>query len=996
MDRMEGRHPDVIDISDDDEIAIYRKGSQYLPNVGRPISESIESAALPIYMSNLIQTSTGNELRTPAELSITTAFARAHNFNNSFTSRYNQGANMNVHTVSGNSTAAVANYHNHGLEDLYSGRYRERQNSAVIVDLDGDGNPNRSDLTFAWDHLNTAAPDSRISPGISIQDYMSDEDFRKYIANQQKPKQRRQSKASSSLLPSVRIRHPPVAMDKYDHNGILLSVGINVELENGDFLRIVEMLNDHYSIFLRGRLFRRMKFMNGTIEKKTNEVCLIQEIDKSDARDHDVQSLEKVEITDVVKRRGLRVTNQPFPRLSFREQCSTIEKREVILNERLLVCRWKYICTFENARAFQRNAHSEKALIALRSDESDRGYSMEDDDLRTKFRGETSRGGASSMIHSVELAQIRIDKDLATRALEQPWGNRATSSVGRFSFQGPEIVDLERPGSSVDVPFDVDSPFSRMSLEPSDFWASTPIRTSKATNSTRERCSRGVLSKRPATGDPPTTSKKTAIDLTSNTTGYEKRQTIQQETNEPRRQTGSSFIERRGHGNEGPVLSKRPRLTVSRIWNVRDDSFMPEAARSNIIPTPGSPSDSDSTVTGNDSTAAANLDEVEIVSGYDPHVRRIFKLNDMLVQGPARTSESRGYNDTSYKGHNLRRYTFGDGFCGCGGVSRGATIAGLRLQWAFDFEDPMCRSYSKNFPSTKVFRLDAFDFATSQTYNARVDILHLSPPCQFFSPAHTTNGINDDRNTASSFVILELLKKTQPRIVTLENTLGLEQRHPLYLHAVIQQFTSLGFSIRWKIIDLRDYGVPQSRRRLIIIAACPGEILPDFPKPTHSKTPGTTGLKPWATINESINSIPRHWHDHDESKANQTRHQPFDGNTQAKCMTTSGGINNYHPSGRRGYTIREFACLQTFPLEHMWAPTTITQLRVQIGNAVPPIFYAALARKIVETLKKTDGLSDVIDLTEPFDEPGNGGGEGQSFVGNGSANTQPATGYRFQ
>ena len=143
----------------------------------------------------------------------------------------------------------------------------------------------------------------------------------------------------------------------------------------------------------------------------------------------------------------------------------------------------------------------------------------------------------------------------------------------------------------------------------------------------------------------------------------------------------------------------------------------------------------------------------------------------------------------------------------------------------------------------------------------------------------------------------------------------------------------------------------------------PGEILPDFPAPTHSKFPEATGLKPWATINECINIIPRCWADHDVLKLNQRQRQPFNGDTQAKCMTTGGGSENYHPSGR-GYTVREYACLQTFPLEHVWdQKATMTQRRQQIGNAVPPIFYAALARKIVETLRRSDGLVEVNDLT---------------------------------
>ena len=89
-----------------------------------------------------------------------------------------------------------------------------------------------------------------------------------------------------------------------------------------------------------------------------------------------------------------------------------------------------------------------------------------------------------------------------------------------------------------------------------------------------------------------------------------------------------------------------------------------------------------------------------------------------------------------------------------------------------------------------------------------------------------------------------------------------------------------------------------------------------------------------------------------------TNYPPFDGETQAKTMTCSGGVNNYHPSGKRDYTIREYASLQTFPLEHRFAQLTKTIQKKQIGNAVPPVFAKSLFEHLIRSLKKTDGISD--------------------------------------
>jgi DNA (cytosine-5)-methyltransferase 1 len=137
------------------------------------------------------------------------------------------------------------------------------------------------------------------------------------------------------------------------------------------------------------------------------------------------------------------------------------------------------------------------------------------------------------------------------------------------------------------------------------------------------------------------------------------------------------------------------------------------------------------------------------------------------------------------------------------------------------------------------------------------------------------------------------------------------------------------------------------------IVSRPGELLPPFPNPTHG-LPGS-GLFDYTTINQMIANIPPDAPDHDiegsrsRGLRNGTR-VPFDANRQAKTVTCSGGENNYHPSGTRGFTNREFACLQTFPLDYRFA----REVRKQIGNAVPPALSKAIYREIIKSLQRTD------------------------------------------
>lgn len=165
-----------------------------------------------------------------------------------------------------------------------------------------------------------------------------------------------------------------------------------------------------------------------------------------------------------------------------------------------------------------------------------------------------------------------------------------------------------------------------------------------------------------------------------------------------------------------------------------------------------------------------------------------------------------------------RRYTFGDCFCGTGGMSRGAVSTGLRIKWGFDFNPSACQAYALNFFRTPIYNVWADQFSGARG-DHKVDICHLSPPCQFFSDAHTVQGKDDDMNTASLFAIFNLLEKAKPRIVTLEQTSGLIRRHAIFFNAVINMFTSRGFSVRWKVMNCADFGLPQRRTRLFIMAA---------------------------------------------------------------------------------------------------------------------------------------------------------------------------------
>lgn len=177
-----------------------------------------------------------------------------------------------------------------------------------------------------------------------------------------------------------------------------------------------------------------------------------------------------------------------------------------------------------------------------------------------------------------------------------------------------------------------------------------------------------------------------------------------------------------------------------------------------------------------------------------------------------------------------KKIKFGDGFCGAGGMSCGAQQAGLKVDFSFDLDEKKISTHHANFPGCRSLAkgvAEIIERANGKKY--RVHVLHLSPPCQPFSSANTNpNQMKNERNQTPLLACGDAIKALKPRIVTIEETQGIVQRHHIWFYALINQFTELGFSLRWTNIKCSEFGVPQLRKRFIIIAAAPGENLPLF------------------------------------------------------------------------------------------------------------------------------------------------------------------------
>ena len=703
--------------------------------------------------------------------------------------------------------------------------------------------------------------------------YISEDEFRgivqedqdeKYHPGARTPTPQAANRRKTNLAPlrNGPLQLPYIDLGTYEHNGDYLRPRCNVELEDGNFMRIVHIIQDltTESIFLRGWVFRRTYTMNGMLEKKINELCWVMHVEEDDDREPEQQGMEDVSVTSVVRRRLIKLTNQTFPALSWRESKQK-DYHEVILRERVLVCRFKHICWYANAKARKLNKFGERVLCRLRCEESDRGCGIDDSVLREAWRGSTEKGGSSSQALSSVRTELLKDNLPAWQQLSprpKPKNLSPRAQTGDNSGFKPCIP---MPGSCADSPYEIDvapprsntGSFQPLSTQLNQAPVVDGLENLKIQEGESSETRRSLrLHDRPhsslidLTDDNDLRKGLGSLSIQRNTASGASRKRRARSPEVIEIDMGVKSTSSTGvvsHRWQGRVTTSQPSIDVG-IWlntngfrESATDIAMPPTKRARAMETLEHPSESRRLSVNPRSLSQAN-NETTIVRKQSPSILATdSSFNPLHIQEPNERPQrlSSRVRDNPWIGtsltlkgrnHNLqniredsRRYTFGDAFCGAGGTSRGAVMAGLLPQWGFDWDGAACKTYNLNFPSAEIFELEAYDFAGLKDKDHKVDILHMSPPCQFFSDAHTTEGKNDEVNTASQFVISDLLKKTKPRLATMEQTSGLPRRYPHYLHAILQMFTAVGFSIRWTILNCSDYGVPQRRKRMFVIAS---------------------------------------------------------------------------------------------------------------------------------------------------------------------------------
>lgn len=313
-------------------------------------------------------------------------------------------------------------------------------------------------------------------------------------------------------------------------------------------------------------------------------------------------------------------------------------------------------------------------------------------------------------------------------------------------------------------------------------------------------------------------------------------------------------------------------------------------------------------------------------------------------------------------------------FSGAGGLDLGYYDAGFPLTFAVDSSLSAIKTHQRNFPATTSVAADLVALRPKGVLQHLESLLHPGdaigviggPPCQGFSRANTRSAANDPRNKLPLLyleIVEALQKKYDVKFALFENVQGIrDAKHSVAFRGILTKFGKIGLHARVDEYSALDFGVAQTRNRVIISAFSSSEagasFVPTKVKRRKALTVRSTigGLPQPAYFSRSLtrDAIPHH-PNHWTMRPVSARFSDPDGAAPGgrsfrrlawdkPSPTIAFGHReiHVHPDGRRRLSIYEAMLLQGFPPEFVLEGTLSAQVE-QISNAVPPPLARALA-----------------------------------------------------
>jgi len=318
-------------------------------------------------------------------------------------------------------------------------------------------------------------------------------------------------------------------------------------------------------------------------------------------------------------------------------------------------------------------------------------------------------------------------------------------------------------------------------------------------------------------------------------------------------------------------------------------------------------------------------------------------------------------------------------FSGCGGLDLGFKKAGFDIIWANEYDSTIWETFENNFPNTHLDKRSILDINSSEI--PACDGIIGGPPCQSWSLAGSMRGIDDERGRLF-YEYLRILKDKKPKFFLAENVAGIvSSAHLDSFEEIIKKFDDIGYDVNYQLLNTFHYGIPQDRKRVIIIGyhkslgksfvfPQPGgkqytlkDAIKDLPiaKPAKEKN--------YANNNTQLNFSNHEYMNGGFSTIYMSRNRRRDWDEPSFTIQAGGRHAPLHPDSPkmkkvgedawdfvgdknkvRRLSIRDCARIQTFPDDFIFYYNRVADGYKMIGNAVPAKLANILAKEIKNNL----------------------------------------------
>ncbi len=345
------------------------------------------------------------------------------------------------------------------------------------------------------------------------------------------------------------------------------------------------------------------------------------------------------------------------------------------------------------------------------------------------------------------------------------------------------------------------------------------------------------------------------------------------------------------------------------------------------------------------------------------------------------------------KNNAATKFKIASFFAGCGGLDLGFQQAGFDVVWANEYDKTIWATYEHNHPHTFLCKKSIIDVKSDEI--PTVVGMIGGPPCQSWSLAGAMRGVKDPRGKLF-YEYIRILADKQPSFFLAENVAGIvSSTHVNSFENILKKFEEIGYVTSYKLLDAKSYGVPQDRKRVIIVGYSKGLHKKfEFPQETHGVNSANGDLfkphlKPYETLRSAIddlpNPVPASLKNKSNSRIRIPNHEYMTGgfstiymsrnrrrnwNEPSFTIQAGGRHAPLHPSSTemikkepdwwvfkkkdkkayRRMSVRECARVQTFPDKFIFKYDSIADGYKMVGNAVPVELARVIALRIKSDL----------------------------------------------